>query len=125
MTQRVLPLLDLKGSAIRILVLVVSIYGIFTSLFSFGTCRDQSKYKEAANLLNDALAIREKTLGPDHPAVCNIFKLLCNGRVFKHTHPPILPHACTVKTRLNSRKLICQKRLCGWGLIKSTAPGIC
>ncbi len=33
------------------------------------TCRDQGKYKEAANLLNDALGIREKTLGPDHPAV--------------------------------------------------------
>ena len=32
-------------------------------------CRDQGKYKEAANLLNDALGIREKTLGPDHPAV--------------------------------------------------------
>ena len=32
-------------------------------------CRDQGKYKEAANLLNDALSIREKTLGPDHPAV--------------------------------------------------------
>lgn len=32
-------------------------------------CRDQNKYKEAANLLNDALAIREKTLGMDHPAV--------------------------------------------------------
>jgi len=31
--------------------------------------RDQQKFKEAANLLNDALAIREKTLGPDHPAV--------------------------------------------------------
>ena len=31
--------------------------------------RDQSKFKEAAALLNDALAIREKTLGPDHPAV--------------------------------------------------------
>lgn len=31
--------------------------------------RDQNKYKEAANLLNDALAIREKTLGRDHPAV--------------------------------------------------------
>ena len=31
--------------------------------------RDQSKYKEAANLLNDALEIREKTLGRDHPAV--------------------------------------------------------
>ena len=35
----------------------------------FGYCRDQGKYKEAANLLNDALGIREKTLGPDHPAV--------------------------------------------------------
>lgn len=33
-------------------------------------CRDQNKYKDAANLLNDALAIREKTLGKDHPAVC-------------------------------------------------------
>ena len=31
--------------------------------------RDQSKFKEAAALLNDALAIREKTLGSDHPAV--------------------------------------------------------
>jgi len=31
--------------------------------------RDQSKFKEASALLNDALAIREKTLGSDHPAV--------------------------------------------------------
>uniref|UniRef100_A0A3Q2FVB9 Kinesin light chain n=1 Tax=Cyprinodon variegatus TaxID=28743 RepID=A0A3Q2FVB9_CYPVA len=31
--------------------------------------RDQNKYKEATHLLNDALAIREKTLGKDHPAV--------------------------------------------------------
>lgn len=31
--------------------------------------RDQNKYKEAANLLNDALSIREKTLGENHPAV--------------------------------------------------------
>lgn len=36
--------------------------GVFAS-------RDQNKYKDAANLLNDALAIREKTLGKDHPAV--------------------------------------------------------
>lgn len=35
----------------------------------FKNCRDQGKYKEAANLLNDALGIREKTLGHDHPAV--------------------------------------------------------
>lgn len=41
------------------------------------TCfyRDQNKYKEAANLLHDALTIREKTLGEDHPAVscCNLY----------------------------------------------------
>ena len=33
--------------------------------------RDQGKYKEAAGLLSEALAIRECTLGMDHPAVCN------------------------------------------------------
>ena len=41
--------------------------------------RDQNKYKEAANLLHDALTIREKTLGEDHPAVStdrNVFVLL-------------------------------------------------
>lgn len=31
--------------------------------------RDQNKYKEATDLLHDALHIREKTLGPEHPAV--------------------------------------------------------
>lgn len=41
---------------------------VFNSLFMY---RDQNKYKEAANLLNDALAIREKTLGENHPAVSN------------------------------------------------------
>ncbi len=34
--------------------------------------RDQNKYKEAAHLLNDALSIREKTLGKDHPAVSHL-----------------------------------------------------
>ena len=38
--------------------------------------RDQGKYKEAANLLNDALGIREKSLGSDHPAVCRIVHIL-------------------------------------------------
>jgi len=39
-------------------------------------CSDQGKYKEAASLLNDALCIREKTLGADHPAVSwNIFSM--------------------------------------------------
>ena len=35
----------------------------------FSVYRDQNKYREAANLLNDALSIREKTLGGNHPAV--------------------------------------------------------
>ncbi len=34
--------------------------------------RDQGKFKEAGNLLHDALAIREKTLGRDHPAVSHM-----------------------------------------------------
>lgn len=48
-------------------------------------CRDQNKYKEAAHLLNDALSIREKTLGKDHPAV----RLQhCHGNhIFKNTYP--------------------------------------
>jgi len=37
--------------------------------YEFLIFRDQNKYKDAANLLNDALAIREKTLGENHPAV--------------------------------------------------------
>lgn len=38
-------------------------------LFLFTSFRDQNKYREAANLLNDALSIRETTLGENHPAV--------------------------------------------------------
>lgn len=41
----------------------------YYKLSSLDLCRDQNKYKEAAHLLNDALSIREKTLGKDHPAV--------------------------------------------------------
>ena len=43
----------------------------YTNVLLYLTCfhRDQNKYKEAANLLHDALTIREKTLGEDHPAV--------------------------------------------------------
>ncbi len=42
---------------------------IFDLLDVDNVFRDQGKYKEAGNLLHDALAIREKTLGRDHPAV--------------------------------------------------------
>ena len=41
----------------------------FLLFIAFLLFRDQNKYKEAANLLNDALSIREKTLGENHPAV--------------------------------------------------------
>ena len=39
----------------------------------FYACRDQGKFKEAGNLLQDALYIREKTLGRSHPAVSVAF----------------------------------------------------
>lgn len=59
-------------------------------------CRDQGKYKEAASLLNDALAIREKTLGPDNPAVCILVILLllllplsCSSRICAGNIPVI------------------------------------
>lgn len=45
------------------------IINIYLSICIFLIFRDQNKYKDAANLLNDALAIREKTLGENHPAV--------------------------------------------------------
>uniref|UniRef100_A0A3B3QM67 Kinesin light chain n=1 Tax=Paramormyrops kingsleyae TaxID=1676925 RepID=A0A3B3QM67_9TELE len=38
----------------------------------------QNKYKEAAHLLNDALSIREKTLGKDHPDHPDVAKQLNN-----------------------------------------------
>jgi hypothetical protein len=45
--------------------------------------RFQNKYKEAANLLNDALAIREKTLGENHPAVAATLNNLVKLEYFK------------------------------------------
>lgn len=47
----------------------ITLLCVFMPHSLFLSLRDQNKYKEAANLLNDALAIREKTLGRDHPAV--------------------------------------------------------
>jgi kinesin light chain len=41
----------------------------YSSFLFPSSFRDQGKYKEAATLLNDALDIREKTLGADNPAV--------------------------------------------------------
>lgn len=56
------------------------------TLTSLHFSRDQNKYKEAAHLLNDALSIREKTLGKDHPAV----SLHCHGNPsYMRTRPCI------------------------------------
>ena len=48
---------------------VVTVVSLLPCCTNICVHRDQNKYKEAANLLNDALAIREKTLGENHPAV--------------------------------------------------------
>ena len=63
-----------------------------TPLTLLSSSRDQNKYKEAAHLLNDALSIRESTLGPDHPAV-SILALLapCSFDLSQVPHP--LPSA--------------------------------
>jgi len=53
------------------LLLHLETWLIKRTLLYFFSFRDQNKYKEAAHLLNDALSIREKTLGNDHPAVSN------------------------------------------------------
>lgn len=59
-------------------------------------CRDQNKYKEAAHLLNDALSIREKTLGKDHPAVSVslLFQSLLHLWVLLGTVPAVLLLQC-------------------------------
>ena len=54
--------------------------------------RDQGKYKEAANLLNDALGIREKTLGPDHPAVSAFYSIQLGGEISVMIHIYIYTH---------------------------------
>ena len=54
--------------------------------------RDQSKYEEATVLLHDALAIRENTLGPDHPAVAataNNLAVLYGTLALASSHSPI------------------------------------
>ena len=53
-------------------ILALGIYSFLElsiNIFHNLVYRDQSKWREAANLLNDALAIRERTLGANHPAV--------------------------------------------------------
>ena len=63
-TQQVHPYVAFPDSSLDYVMDAVPIICIVMA-----GCSDQGKYKEAAGLLNDALCIREKTLGADHPAV--------------------------------------------------------
>lgn len=87
--------------------------------------RDQNKYKEAANLLNDALAIREKTLGENHPAVAatlNNLAVLYGKRGKYKDAEPLCKRALEIREKvlgsdhpdvakqLNNLALLCQNQ---------------
>ncbi|KAH0514059.1 Kinesin light chain 1 [Microtus ochrogaster] len=87
--------------------------------------RDQNKYKDAANLLNDALAIREKTLGRDHPAVAatlNNLAVLYGKRGKYKEAEPLCKRALEIREKvlgkdhpdvakqLNNLALLCQNQ---------------
>ncbi len=81
--------------------------------------RDQNKYKEAAHLLNDALAIREKTLGKDHPAVAATLNNLAvlYGKRGKHKEAePLCKRALEIREKVENL-MICIELLllsCSW-----------
>uniref|UniRef100_A0A8C2Q4W1 Kinesin light chain n=1 Tax=Cyprinus carpio TaxID=7962 RepID=A0A8C2Q4W1_CYPCA len=87
--------------------------------------KDQNKYKEAASLLNDALAIREKTLGRDHPAVAatlNNLAVLYGKRGKYKEAEPLCKRALEIREKvlgkdhpdvakqLNNLALLCQNQ---------------
>merc|ERR1719249_447410 len=87
--------------------------------------RDQNKYKEAANLLNDTLAIREKTLGENHPAVAatlNNLAVLYGKRGKYKDAEPLCKRALEIREKvlgsdhpdvakqLNNLALLCQNQ---------------
>lgn len=88
--------------------------------------RDQNKYKEAANLLNDALQIREKTLGEKHPAVAatlNNLAVLYGKRGKYKDAEPLCKRALEIREnvlgrehpdvakQLNNLALLCQNQV--------------
>uniref|UniRef100_A0A8W8HVU4 Kinesin light chain n=1 Tax=Magallana gigas TaxID=29159 RepID=A0A8W8HVU4_MAGGI len=100
---------------------------VLTSRFNEKSChfRDQGKYKEAANLLNDALGIREKTLGLDHPAVAatlNNLAVLYGKRGKYKEAEPLCKRALEIREKvlgkdhpdvakqLNNLALLCQNQ---------------
>uniref|UniRef100_A0A672L007 Kinesin light chain n=1 Tax=Sinocyclocheilus grahami TaxID=75366 RepID=A0A672L007_SINGR len=94
-------------------------------LLHFFLLRDQNKYKEAAHLLNDALSIREKTLGNDHPAVAatlNNLAVLYGKRGKYKEAEPLCKRALEIREKvlgrehpdvakqLNNLALLCQNQ---------------
>ncbi|KFD50727.1 hypothetical protein M513_08383 [Trichuris suis] len=86
---------------------------------------DQNKYKEAANLLNEALQIREKTLGENHPAVAatlNNLAVLYGKRGKYKEAEPLCKRALEIREKvlgtdhpdvakqLNNLALLCQNQ---------------
>jgi len=68
--------------------------------------RDQNKYKEAANLLNEALQIREKTLGESHPAVAATLNNLAvlHGKRGKYKEAePLCKRALEIREKVRRR----------------------
>lgn len=102
-------------------------FGIKIANFVFFGCfRDQNKYKEAANLLNDALTIREKTLGENHPAVAatlNNLAVLYGKRGKYKEAEPLCKRALEIREKvlgkehpdvakqLNNLALLCQNQV--------------
>jgi kinesin light chain len=67
---------------------------------------DQNKYKEAANLLNEALHIREKTLGENHPAVAatlNNLAVLYGKRGKYKEAEPLCKRALEIREKVSIR----------------------
>jgi kinesin light chain len=93
--------------------------------FYFIFNRNQGRFKDAANLLNEALSIREKTLGRDHAAVAatlnNLAVLHAKRNKFKEAEP-LCQRALEIREKvlgndhpdvakqLNNLALLCQNQ---------------
>ena len=103
-----------------VLIKMTTVCKNLTLIYTF-----QNKYKEAANLLNDALAIREKTLGENHPAVAatlNNLAVLYGKRGKYKDAEPLCKRALEIREKvlgsdhpdvakqLNNLALLCQNQ---------------
>ncbi|CAC5374067.1 KLC [Mytilus coruscus] len=100
-------------------------FHLFDFVCCYYFCRDQGKCKEAGNLLHDALTIREKTLGYDHPVVAatlnNLAVLYCKRGKDKEAEP-LCKRALEIREKvlgknhpdvakqLNNLALLCQNQ---------------